>query len=163
MKKPLSLLAAIITLFFLVVLFCLTTAPGFTIVQKVANTFAGNVVSIGSVTGRLSSAFGIKNLHLALPAADVTIDTIEFHWKPGKLFGGHIEVIRGGVDGVDVVLKESSGDLPPLIFPFSVKIDDFSLTELDIRNQTSEVLFHLNHFKTSSPFLKVTFCKHALF
>lgn len=149
MKKSLLALAAGFFLLGVVFLFFIATKPGLLAIQKTVNSFGGTLISIGSVDGRLSSAFVVTGLHLSLPAAEVNIDKIDYHWRPGKLLSGRLEIVRGDVSGVDVALKPSSGDLPPLVFPFSVKVGDFTLRDVKISNQAREILFELNHFKTA--------------
>lgn len=149
MRKSLLALAAALFLLVTILFILLTTKPGLLAIQKTVNSFGGGFISIGAVDGRLSSAFIVNDLRLTLPAADVDIGKIEYQWRPGKLLSGCLEIVRGDVSDVEVTLKPSSGDMPPFFLPFSVKVGEFALRQLKIRDEAGEILFELNHFKTA--------------
>jgi len=98
-------------------------------------------VSIEKVDGILLGEMQLHNFSYRSEKADVNIDSIAYRYKLANLFDKHVLFESLQASGVDVVFKESTSpeeektESTEFVMPVTFEIQDFTLNELQIKQQ----------------------------
>lgn len=160
-KASFGLVFLFLFLFVCVVLF-FSTESGLVIIQKSINRFSGGMVSIGEVSGRLADELSLKDIRLPGVDVDISVQQVELSWHPERLFKAELGIAKVVLTGMDIVVKDGrqshSGSavvqrpaiqLPAVLLPFPVVIEDFAVNKIAIFASDGEQLFQIDRFTAS--------------
>jgi len=108
-------------------------------------------VSIEKVDGLLLGDMQLSGLSYQSEQADVSIESVAYCYKPANLFDKHVLFESLQIAGVDVTLKESTEpeeektESTEFVMPVTLEIQDFTLNELQIKQQEAMYLVKKIH------------------
>jgi translocation and assembly module TamB len=141
--------------------FLILTTTGLVVLKNGANSLLGNVVSIGSVEGRLGGNFLLEDMHISTSVADIEIGQFEWDWHPFALFQRTLDITSCRTANVSIQLKptdaqdqqdpetKNSLSLPATVLPFILRLNDLSLQDIKLKGAEGKLLFELFSLNTS--------------
>lgn len=140
---------SLLVLLFGCFVFLFTTESGLLFLQKGINRFAAGTVFIEQVQGRLSGRWSLSNLRFVGDAAEISVDRLEYFWRPASLLKAELDIAEIVVTGVDIALKDDPAEargnavveLPPILLPITVLVDSLVVDKLTIRDSDGLEVF----------------------
>ncbi|PIE72722.1 MAG: hypothetical protein CSA20_06575 [Deltaproteobacteria bacterium] len=135
MKKTILVLIGLFLVLLATGLFLVGTSSGLVALQKLANSLAGDRISIARVQGHLGGTFAVDGISISTEAADLEIGGISCLWRPSALFEGLLDIRRCELRDVSINLTPQAGNgqsSSSLGLPLAVDLQRFSLSNLRI-------------------------------
>ncbi|PHR30142.1 MAG: hypothetical protein COA36_01805 [Desulfotalea sp.] len=152
-----KLFVALLFLVLFAVLLLTGTRWGLGLIVKGVNSFSGGAITVGSVEGRLATAYTLGNIHLETASADIDIETFQWAWHPLSLFRGELDIVFCKLSQLTVTLKvagaaaEKETGAPALVAllpPLDLVLKELLLSDLQVRDMEGDLLFHLLSLST---------------
>lgn len=121
--------------------FLIGTESGLKLIHKALSTFAGEVIAVEKLQGRLLGRIVAKNLRLRTASLDIDLKEAEFSWRPSALFKGIVHIHTLHLDDATVLLKggdepetdsEVETTIPKDLMGIGFKIEDLRVTGVQL-------------------------------
>jgi translocation and assembly module TamB len=126
----------------LLVGFVVGTQTGLRLAVALAGEVAPEMVSVGSVEGRLLGELTVTDLRLNLPGLALDAGRLHLAWSPGALFRGRLHVADLSAADIDIVTTPTADDkpkepfkLPEIRLPIAVDIERVLVERLSFRDR----------------------------
>lgn len=157
MKRIKHLVVSLFLLFFVCLIFLLTTESGLVVIQKSVNRFGGGGIIISQVDGKLLGDMVLNGIRIVTADTDIDIEQLDYSWRPGSIFNAQLNIAKLVVTGVDITLKDnpesaSANDaieLPATLLPITVLVKSMVLNRLAIVDSDGEELFIIDKMMAS--------------
>jgi translocation and assembly module TamB len=157
MKRTSFFIVSLFIIFFVCLIFLVTTESGLGLIQKGVNRLAGGVMSIGQVQGRLLGDGTLTHIRFVSADLNVDVDRIEYSWRPKSLLKAELNIAKVVVDGVGIALKDSSEkvstdgtiELPEVLLPFAVLLESLEVSKVRIIDTDGQELFMVDRLVAS--------------
>jgi len=138
----LALLAQLLVLILLLLGVVLGTQTGLRMAIGLAEDLAPDMISVGTVDGRILGELRISDLALTLPGLDLDLGSLHLDWSPAALFGGTLRVNTLEAADIDIVVAPAAEKkepepfaLPEVRLPIGIDLERLLVERLRFAQQ----------------------------
>lgn len=162
MKITLRLIATFVLLLAGSIFILGWSQPGLRLLAKTAAGLTGGTVTYQAVSGTLTSAWEVENLHIHTPVAQISIGSVKAEWRPLQLIKKRLHVMMFAVQGVEVFFPEGQDSeepetqspagpisLPALRLPVAVLLDSIRIENAKLSSTSFPEIASIEHLYLS--------------